>query len=163
MITNIIKFIHRTFFHLPSLGGVGGDLLFVLLFLPLASFAQSGLHSNAVFNGAIVPKDNMVEVKVRGRAISKYNLTFYHSVRFKTNQKELGRILQLVNQDAQSAMSTEHRDKGAEHSFILSLPNHGGTHRYLCFLYNGRKSVSVTLVYMEGRVASIDELRRLIK
>ena len=150
MITDILKYIQRTF-------------LFVLLLIPLASFAQSGMHSNVVFNGGVVPKNKMVEVKVRGRAMSKYGLTFYHSVRFRANQNTTKRILQLVTQDAQNAASTEHRDKGSEHSFILSMPNHGGTHRYLCFLYGGKKNVDVTLVYMEGRVASIDELRKLIK
>lgn len=137
--------------------------LVVVLVLPLTAVAQAGLHSNAVFTGAVVPKDNMVEVRVQGRAISKYGLTFYHSVRFTANAGVLGRVMRLVMEDARGAAGSERRDRGSEHSLILSMPGRGGQHRYLCFLYSGKRNARVTLVYMEGRVASIDELRKMIK
>ena len=135
----------------------------VALILPLIAVAQTGLHSNAVFTGAVVPKDNMVEVRVQGRAISKYGLTFHHSVRFTANAGVLVRVTRLVMEDARGATGSERRDHGQEHSLILSMPGRGGLHRYLCFLYSGKRNAQVTLVYMEGRVASIDELRKMIK
>ena len=70
----------------------------------------------------------------------------------------------LVTQDKAQATGTELRRKGHTSSLILCLPPQGRTHRYLCYLTNRSKDHwSITLVYMEGSVSSIDELRKLIK
>lgn len=141
---------------------VGMALAFI--FVPLLALAQSGLHSNAVFNGEVVPRAKLVEVKVRGRSISKYGLSFYHSVRFDANAGQVAKTTKLVAMDMNSALSAENRDKGDNHSLILSLPKQGNKYRYLCYMYGkGKKNVAVTLVYMEGSVSSIDKLRSLIK
>lgn len=58
-------------------------LILMAALLPHAAIAQTGLHSDAVFKGQVVPQNAMVEVKVRGRTLSRYRLTFYHSVRFQ--------------------------------------------------------------------------------
>lgn len=165
MITNIVKLI-RKLKAFPSVGrtGFGIALTVLLLTFPLLSSAQSGLHSNAVFNGGVVSRDKMVEVKVRGRAISKYGLTFYHSVRFDASLAQLVKVTGLVTKDLKTAVGAENRDKGDDHSLILSLPKQGGQYRYLCYLYGkGKKRIGITLVYMEGSVSSIDKLRELIK
>lgn len=140
-------------------------IIFALLalLLPLFALAQKGLHANAVFTGQIVPQDQTVEVKVRGRALSAYRLTFYHSVRFNANAQQKNTMDNLVEKDKAQATGTELRRKGHTSSLILCLPPQGRTHRYLCYLTNGSKGHwSITLVYMEGSVSSIDELRKLI-
>jgi hypothetical protein len=140
-------------------------IIFALLalLLPLFALAQKGLHANAAFTGQIVPQDQTVEVKVRGRALSAYRLTFYHSVRFNANAQQKNTMDNLVEKDKAQATSTELRRKGHTSSLILCLPPQGRTHRYLCYLTNGSKGHwSITLVYMEGSVSSIDELRKLI-
>uniref|UniRef100_UPI004029EFBC DUF6108 family protein n=1 Tax=Prevotella sp. TaxID=59823 RepID=UPI004029EFBC len=140
-------------------------IIFALLalLLPLFALAQKGLHANAAFTGQIVPQDQTVEVKVRGRALSVYRLTFYHSVRFNANAQQKNTMDNLVEKDKAQANSTELRRKGHTSSLILCLPPQGRTHRYLCYLTNGSKGHwSITLVYMEGSVSSIDELRKLI-
>lgn len=140
-------------------------IIFALLalLLPLFALAQKGLHANAAFTGQIVPQDQTVEVKVRGRALSAYRLTFYHSVRFNANAQQKNTMDNLVEKDKAQANSTELRRKGHTSSLILCLPPQGRTHRYLCYLTNGSKGHwSITLVYMEGSVSSIDELRKLI-
>ena len=143
-------------------------IIFALLalLLPLFALAQKGLHANAAFTGQIVPQDQTVEVKVRGRALSAYRLTFYHSVRFKANAQQKSTMDNLVEKDkAQKAQAigTELRRKGHTSSLILCLPPQGRTHRYLCYLTNGsRGHWAITVVYMEGSVSSIDELRKLI-
>ena len=127
-------------------------IIFALLalLLPLFALAQKGLHANAAFTGQIVPQDQTVEVKVRGRALSAYRLTFYHSVRFKANAQQKSTMDNLVEKDKAQ-------------SLILCLPPQGRTHRYLCYLTNGsRGHWAITVVYMEGSVSSIDELRKLI-
>lgn len=140
-------------------------IIFALLalLLPLFVLAQKGLHANAAFTGQIVPQDQTVEVKVRGRALSAYRLTFYHSVRFNANAQQKNTMDNLVEKDKAQATGTELRRKGHTSSLILCLPPQGRTHRYLCYLTNGSKGHwSITLVYMEGSVSSIDELRKLI-
>lgn len=140
-------------------------IIFALLalLLPLFALAQKGLHANAAFTGQIVPQDQTVEVKVRGRALSAYRLTFYHSVRFKANAQQKSTMDNLVEKDKAQAIGTELRRKGHTSSLILCLPPQGRTHRYLCYLTNGsRGHWAVTVVYMEGSVSSIDELRKLI-
>ncbi len=140
-------------------------IIFALLalLLPLFALAQKGLHANAAFTGQIVPQGQTVEVKVRGRALSAYRLTFYHSVRFKANAQQKSTMDNLVEKDKAQAIGTELRRKGHTSSLILCLPPQGRTHRYLCYLTNGSKGHWViTVVYMEGSVSSIDELRKLI-
>lgn len=140
-------------------------IIFALLalLLPLFALAQKGLHANAAFTGQIVPQDQTVEVKVRGRALSAYRLTFYHSVRFKANAQQKSTMDNLVEKDKAQVIGTELRRKGHTSSLILCLPPQGRTHRYLCYLTNGSKGHwTVTVVYMEGSVSSIDELRKLI-
>lgn len=140
-------------------------IIFALLalLLPLFALAQKGLHANAAFTGQIVPQDQTVEVKVRGRALSAYRLTFYHSARFNANAQQKNTMDNLVEKDKAQATGTELRRKGHTSSLILCLPPQGRTHRYLCYLTNGSKGHwSITLVYMEGSVSSIDELRKLI-
>lgn len=133
------------------------------LLLPLFALAQKGLHANAAFTGQIVPQDQTVEVKVRGRALSAYRLTFYHSVRFKANAQQKSTMDNLVEKDKAQAIGTELRRKGHTSSLILCLPPQGRTHRYLCYLTNGsRGHWAITVVYMEGSVSKIDELRKLI-
>ena len=140
-------------------------IIFALLalLLPLFALAQKGLHANAAFTGQIVPQDQTVEVKVRGRALSAYRLTFYHSVRFKANAQQKSTMDNLVEKDKAQVIGTELRRKGHTSSLILCLPPQGRTHRYLCYLTNGsRGHWAITVVYMEGSVSSIDELRKLI-
>lgn len=140
-------------------------IIFALLalLLPLFALAQKGLHANAAFTGQIVPQDQTVEVKVRGRALSAYRLTFYHSVRFKANAQQKSTMDNLVEKDKAQVIGTELRRKGHTSSLILCLPPQGRTHRYLCYLTNGSKGHwAITVVYMEGSVSSIDELRKLI-
>ena len=138
-------------------------LILMAALLPHAAIAQTGLHSDAVFKGQVVPQNAMVEVKVRGRTLSRYRLTFYHSVRFKANAQQKTTMDHLVTQDKAQATGTELRRKGHTSSLILCLPPQGRTHRYLCYLTNGSKGHwAITVVYMEGSVSSIDELRKLI-
>ena len=83
-------------------------IIFALLalLLPLFALAQKGLHANAAFTGQIVPQDQTVEVKVRGRALSAYRLTFYHSVRFKANAQQKSTMDNLVEKDKAQPATT---------------------------------------------------------
>ena len=120
--------------------------------------AQQGLNVNELFIGKLVPREQMVEVRVKGRALSKYNLNFYHSIRFKANEVD-----KYVERDRKMAVGTEQTSRNNVSTLIMSLPQQGGLYRYLCYLTQRKgRDTLVTLVYMEGNVASIAELRKLI-
>ncbi len=139
-------------------------ILSILLLCTGTAYSQDGLNVNAVFDGRIVPKADMVEVKVKGRAVSKYNLSYYHSVRFKASAEQLANVEFLLDKDKKLAVDKEEIKKKDKYSLIVSLPAKSSANRYLCALYakDGKSNV-VTLVYMEGRAESIAELRKLIK
>ena len=140
--------------------------IFLTICLALLSFvarAQQGLSVNALFTGKVVPREEMVEVRVKGRALSKYNLNFYHSIRFKANEKQCNEVDKYVERDRKMAVGTEQTSRNNVSTLIMSLPQQGGLYRYLCYLTQRKgRDTLVTLVYMEGNVASIAELRKLI-
>ena len=105
----------------------------------------------------------MVEVRVKGRAITKYRLQFYHSVRFKANEQQRKSVDELVERDRKLAAGIEQTNRHGTETLIMSLPQQRGLNRYLCYLTQTKdRSTMVTVVYMEGNVASIAELRKLI-
>ena len=56
-------------------------LLFLLLAGPLA--AQQGLAVNELFCGNIIPRERMVETRVRGRMLTDYKMSLFRSVKCK--------------------------------------------------------------------------------
>lgn len=137
-------------------------ILFLLfLFSVMGMQAQTGLAINPVFKGAVVPASRMVETSVRGRSLSQYHLTYYHSLRFEASKKELLTINSLFDQDRKQAVETYRVEKGSHAGkYIISLQPQGRTHRFLCFSF---QNTNVTLVYMEGSVGSLRELRKLLE
>ena len=65
-------------------------LLFILIALvaPLTALAQQGLHIDELFQGRIIPQERMVETRVRGRSIEKYQLSYYRSLRLNATDKD---------------------------------------------------------------------------
>ena len=133
--------------------------IFLTICLALLSFvarAQQGLSVNALFTGKVVPREEMVEVRVKGRAISKYGLQFYHSVRFKANEQQCKTVDEMATDIKQT------NRKGAT-TLIMAFPKQHGLYRYLCYLTLTKGHLTmVTVVYMEGNVASIVELGKLV-
>ncbi len=135
----------------------------MLLFAASAA-AQQGLGINAVFNGSIVPQEQMVKVKVKGKALSKYRLNFYHSVRFTTDNRRVSEVERLLEAEKNTAIDKEETTRKNGRTLILRLPPQRDTNRYICYLVSGgNNEYEVTLVYMEGKVENIDRLRTLIK
>ena len=61
--------------------------------------AQSGLNVAPLFEGKIIPQQRMVETRVRGKMLSKYQLNYFRSVRFKAdNKQEINRVHNLIEQ-----------------------------------------------------------------
>ena len=51
-------------------------ILLIMITSVLVVHAQQGLHINELFKGAIIPQDEMMETRVRGKMIAKYRLSY---------------------------------------------------------------------------------------
>ena len=143
----------------------------MLIMLPAwtCTHAQQGLHVSALFDGKVVTKAQtreaaVVEVKVKGRSLSKYNLDFYRSYSFQATPEQKDKVDELVTRDKQNAVSSEVTRKGDDTTIILTMAPDGAKNRFVCYITkrNGKRT-ALTVVYMEGRVKNITELRKLIK
>ena len=82
----------------------------IVAFLAFEAQAQHGLNVNALFQGKVVPHEEMVDVRVKGRAISKYKLDFYRSIRFNATEQQRKVVDDLVDSDCKTAMGTKRHD-----------------------------------------------------
>ena len=74
-------------------------MMTVLLAVTLAE-AQTGLKINDLFEGRIIPQEQMIETRVRGKSLAKYQLSYYRSVRFTVGESEADRVLKIVEDDS---------------------------------------------------------------
>ena len=133
----------------------------------LSANAQSGLNIEPLFAGKIIPQQRMVETRVKGKMLSKYQLTFFRSVRFKANNKqEINRVHDLIELDIKKnpgfAYGENYSSKKShsKETYMLQLPRQGSQNRFLCYKRNNEE---ITVIYMEGTLNSLSTLRELIK
>ena len=74
-------------------------VIILMMMLCHSAYAQKGMHISALFEGKIVPSSKMVETRIRGKAISKYKLSYFHSVRFDADGTLVNKIDHLTAQD----------------------------------------------------------------
>ena len=137
------------------------------LFIIATVKAQSGLNISPLFEGKIVPQQRMVETRVKGKMLSKYQLTFFRSVRFQADSKqEITRVRDLIELDLKKnpgftyAENYSSEKSHSKETLMLQLPKQGSQNRFLCYK---RKGEEVVLIYMEGTLNSLETLRELIK
>ena len=144
-------------------------LLIIVAWLSIAvtAGAQSGLNIEPLFAGKIIPQQRMVETRVKGKMLSKYQLTFFRSVRFKANNKqEINRVRDLIELDTKEnpgfAYGENYSSKKShsKETYMLQLPKQGSQNRFLCYKRNKEE---ITVIYMEGTLNSLSTLRELIK
>jgi hypothetical protein len=133
----------------------------------LTTNAQSGLNIEPLFAGKIIPQQRMVETRVKGKMLSKYQLTLFRSVRFQANNKqEITRVHDLIELDKNKYPSNIYSDNysstksRSKETLMLQLSKEGNHNRFLCYKRNNEE---VTVIYMEGTLNSLDTLRELIK
>lgn len=129
--------------------------------------AQSGLHIAPLFEGKIIPQQRMVETRVKGKMLSKYQLTLFRSVRFNANTKqEIAHIHDLIELDKKQnqvhpySENYSSKKSRSKETLILQLPKTDKHNRFLCYKRNNDE---ITVIYMEGTLSSLDTLRELIK
>jgi len=109
----------------------------------------------------------MVETRVKGKMLSKYQLTFFRSVRFKAdNKQEINRVHNLIDKDVKTFPGFAYADNyfseksRSKETLMLQLPKQGNQNRFLCYKRNNEE---ITVIYMEGTLNSLGTLRELIK
>ena len=113
-------------------------LILLLMFTSLCIHAQQGLNVTPLFQGKIVPHGDLIDVRAKGRAISKYKLDYYHSIRFKASEQQRTTVFELVERDHKNAIGAEQTMKKGTFTLILALPAQGALHKYLCYLTQQR-------------------------
>ena len=143
------------------------QLLMTLLFLittgPMA--AQQGLAINELFSGNIIPRERMVETRVRGRMLADYKMSLFRSVKCKVSREELEKINAALQKDMASYRTTEsmaderHRRSS---TLMVQLAAKGKTYCYICQKTEAEgKQWAVTVIYIESTVKSLSELRKM--
>lgn len=134
------------------------------------ALAQTGLKVNDLFEGRVIPQERMVETRVRGKSLEKYQLTYYRSLRLKVTNDEAGQLRQLLGQDADRSIDMQTSRKNPHRwdtwTCKLQMPSAGSTNRFLCFQEVWNKEhdeCEVTIIYMEGVVDNLEELEKLLK
>ena len=123
--------------------------------------AQSGLSVSLLFEGKIIPQERMIETRVKGKSLTKYQLSFFRSVRFDLmDVKDIRRIRNLVEQDQQHSINSQSQKNHSLETIMLQLPKENGKNRYLCYK---RLDSEITVVYMEGSLSSLDNLKNILK
>jgi len=136
-----------------------------LLFSATAAHAQTGLKMNELFEGRIIPQERMVETRVRGKTLEKYQLTYYRSLRFTATKEETLQLRRMVDDDSRGRFTSVYETKGA-YTQKVQVPSQGDKNRFLCYQEQWKKidyQREVTVIYMEGHVADLGELEELLK
>ena len=149
-------------------------ILLIMITSVLVVHAQQGLHINELFKGAIIPQDEMMETRVRGKMIAKYQLSYYHSLRFYANQEEAKQIKELIEKDRKDHQDadcgngfTEYRNKKQiVTSKKIQLKSLKGKNRFICIKAKekpGNKKIEMIVIYLEGSLKSVHELDKILK
>ncbi|MBQ4445133.1 MAG: hypothetical protein II910_02635 [Prevotella sp.] len=149
-------------------------ILLIMVTSVLVVHAQQGLHINELFKGAIIPQDEMMETRVRGKMIAKYQLSYYHSLRFYANQEEAKQIKELIEKDRKDHQDadcgndfTEYRSKKlivTSNKILLKPLN--GKNRFICTKVKekpGDKKIEMIVIYLEGSLKSLHDLETILK
>lgn len=145
-------------------------MMFLMLAASLSASAQTGLKIDELFQGRIIPQERMIETRVRGKTLEKYQLTYYRSLRLNVTRDEAGRLHQLLGQDEERSIEMRTSRKNAHRwdtwSCKLQMPPSGSKNCYLCYQEQWNRQhdrCEVTVIYMEGTVGSLEELENLLK
>lgn len=143
-------------------------IILVILHVALFAQAQQGLPIDKLFQGLVIPQERMMETKVRGKMIAKYQLSYFHSLRFNATPREMKLIMTLVdmgnpqkeNLQERSMMSTN-----TSETRMVRLDPQGKQNRYLCAKANkkGSKEYEMVVIYMEGTLSSLEKMKEFLK
>jgi len=138
-------------------------LLFLLTTGQVA--AQEGLAINEVFSGNIIPKERMVETRIRGRMLTDYKMSLFRSLKCRVSKEELDKINAVLQRDIAAYKTTEYMaDERHKRSttLMVQLAKKGKTYCYICQKAEAEgKQWVVTLIYIESSVKTLSELKKM--
>ena len=145
-------------------------IMFLMLVACLSASAQTGLKINELFEGRIIPQERMMETRVRGKSIAKYQLSYYRSLRLNVTSQEAGQLRALLGKDAEQSVDMRTSRKNPHRwdtwTCKLQMPSAAGKNRYVCYQEQFDKQhekCELTVIYMEGSVDSLEKLEELLK
>ncbi len=145
-------------------------IMFLMLVASLTVSAQTGLKINELFQGRIIPQERMMETRVRGKSIAKYQLSYYRSLRLNVTSQEAGQVRALLGKDAEQSVDMRTSRKNPHRwdtwTCKLQMPSVAGKNRYVCYQEQFDKQhekCELTVIYMEGSVDSLEKLEELLK
>lgn len=125
----------------------------ILLFtLWLSVYAQSGLSVAQFFDGRFHKSEHAVVTLMKGKKLTPYNLSLFHSISLDNSPEEVKRIEKAVLNDKSKARQVEL--VSAENKIMacyLQLPPENpdsGPNRFI--LFRTPDNQKATLIYMEG-------------
>ena len=148
-------------------------ILLIICFIPIAAtYAQSGLHINDVFEGKDISKKEMVETLIKGEQLAQYHLTVFHSVKFTATEQQRDAVEKKFQMDMESKSSNNQQNCEMEmrngHLFyaiaeVDSHPYSGRKHiSYQCSATTVPNKYNITLVYIEG-YCDLKQLKKIFK
>lgn len=142
-------------------------LILIALLLPVAASAQD---ISDIFEGKVVPREDMVETYLMGSRLDPYHLTEFHSVRFAASDAAVGKVAAAVMEDADMALEKETVYSGGKLVYAILVFRDGSDEgsrrmpksRFICFqLVSGEDDrPMVTLVEMKG-TARLEDLKSI--
>jgi len=145
-------------------------IMLLLLAATLTGWAQTGLHIDQLFQGRIIPQERIMETRVRGKTLQKYQLSYYRSLRLSVTHQEAGQLRALLGKDAEQSidMNTSRKNPHRWDTWTckLQMPSQNGKNRYLCYQEQWDKEheqCELTVIYMEGAVESLEKLEELLR
>ena len=141
--------------------------LMILWMAAMTAWAQKGLAIDKVFEGHIIPAEKMVETRVRGRDIAKYQLSFFRSIRFEATAAQAEEIAALMEKDESLKCVKSGGQKGSKdtQTIMVQLKPTSKGNRFVCMKVKRMKKdwFSVVIIYMEGALDSLEKLASILK
>ena len=143
-------------------------IILVILHVALFAQAQQGLPIDKLFQGLVIPQERMMETKVRGKMIAKYQLSYFHSLRFNATPREMKLIMTLVdmgNPNKENLQERSMMSTNTSETRMVRLDPQGKQNRYLCAKANkkGSKGYEMVVIYMEGTLSSLEKMKEILK
>lgn len=135
--------------------------LILIIGFSTVSVAQKGLGINRIFEGEIVPKDQITETYVKGTDLEEYDLTLFRSLKIMCTSVQSENIARIVSTDGKlNTFIKEEKIEGGMLSFAFyQFPAKNNINRYMLYQRNGN---DIKLVYIEGKVSK-EKLENMFK
>lgn len=142
-------------------------LLFLLLAIPLSASAQKDLNIWRLMDGRYKTNPAVTDVVITGERLREYNLTYYHSLTVKDDQRLIAEVVKAFAADEAKAVDKELTNVGGKlYTGIYRLSYGGDVNRFVFFkdmrLSGSAKKNAVIVIYMEG-YTSLKSLQRKFK